>query len=978
MINFSRARQRSQWFVSVAFFVVFLSACAGPAHQPASPAASAAENKAKPLQAWSPEPVPASPVRAKVPGITKIVVPSIKTKPKAIYRESQPQLQLSIPDFEIPVTGAGKGKKLVRVPGPVDVEKTGIVNPKPLSWTTSETGFLSTDFDDNGAVTGGFRFIPPDSHAAAGPDHVVNVVNVTVTFHQKDGAIDYQESLKTFFSSLTPLTFTFDTKVLYDQYAGRWVVITMEQTAESDGDAADTSRMFVAVSDDSDPNGTWYFSEFPTAVDIGGTAHWADYPGFAVDEEAVYITANMFPFSGGASGGVRLWILDKGIGTGGIYDTGSALSVAEIDPYPPTSSAFDLTTQPSHMFGTAPAGLGVFLVGYSGLSNGDEFIQVVRIDDPLGATPVFTLTFVLVDDFEDTSVVIPDMPQSGSAELIESNDRRALDAVWRNDALWLTTTIVNGGEATALWVKIDTSNLASLVSADYGTIGGEQIATGTYTTFPSIAVNANNDVVVGFSASAPSIFAGAYFVDRQSSDPPGFMGDPVVVKAGEDYYLRTFGGPRNRWGDYSGTAVDPVNSCFWVYNQWADIRGTMIIGEDGRWGTAYSKTCSTVCNATQYIDAGTWTRFALPCSVTSNTVADIFGGPNPDDLDLADYGDTWGVFGRDSSVPNYFLVDINDPLLEGSGYWVYSPTLTQVNVNGAPASTADIDLVGLTEGRFNYVGHNQNVSVDWNQVQVVDGVDVLDYGEYDTLNDPDYDCDVPVQIGCVMSRIMHKWNGSAYQVFDGVTDGILGTLEPFDAFWVEAFKPGIKLRIPVGAAVTGAAPVSSTVEGLSSIEGRGDQKFKKPKKPKKPKNQPWHIRLIASAGNMEDPGNVLGQLETAGQGNDPHDLEEPLPYGDQYLSILFTNPLFEQVDWGFTTDFRAMTKNPQGIWPFKVKAHAGISEVTVSWQGEDHLFNDAWLVDEHSGEMIRVKAGESYSFDIEGGEHHFRFEVGDG
>ena len=40
--------------------------------------------------------------------------------------------------------------------------------------------------------------------------------------------------------------------------------------------------------------------------------YWADYPGFEVDEEAVYITMNMFPFSGSGSF-TRLWIIDKGL-----------------------------------------------------------------------------------------------------------------------------------------------------------------------------------------------------------------------------------------------------------------------------------------------------------------------------------------------------------------------------------------------------------------------------------------------------------------------------------------------------------------------------------------------------------------------------------------------------------------------------------------------------------------------------------------
>jgi hypothetical protein len=62
------------------------------------------------------------------------------------------------------------------------------------------------------------------------------------------------------------------------------------------------------------------------------------------------------------------------------------------------------------------------------------------------------------------------------------------------------------------------------------------------------------------------------------------------VRAGEDYYIRTFGGGRNRWGDYSGISVDPRDErYFWVYNEYATSRGTLINAEDGRWATAYAR-----------------------------------------------------------------------------------------------------------------------------------------------------------------------------------------------------------------------------------------------------------------------------------------------------------------------------------------------------------------------------------------------------
>ena len=968
MMLVGRALQLLPGSIVTSLSAVFLLSCAGTGQHPTSPVVSVAESKAMPEQAFSPRHFPPRPNTS---SIKKIVVPSIKTRPHAIYRRSGPLLDLSMPDFEIPVTGSGGDKKAVWAPGPGNIEKTGTLVPQPLAWSGTEIEFDSAGFDDNISENGGFVFIPPDPHAAAGPNHVVNVVNTMITVHLKDGTFVWRDSLAGFFSILTPLTFTFDPKVLYDQYTGRWVVITMEQDT-----SPNSSRMFVAVSETDDPTGDWIFSEFNTVVNISSTDHWADYPGFAVDEEAVYITTNLFSFSAGAFGGSRVWILAKGMDTGGFYD-GGALAVAELDPYLATSCCAT-TTQPSHMFGTVSADVGIFLVSFSGLSDGtDEFIQVMRLNNPLGwldtppTSPVFTQTFVEIGDIDSVLVALPDMPQAGGGapSLIESNDRRALDAVWRNNALWLTTTFlpnseVDNGETTALWVKIDTTSLALGSLLDYGAIGGEDIAIGTYTTFASIAVNVNEDVVVGFSASAPSIFAGAYFVDRQASDDPGIMGSAVTVKAGVDKYTRTFGGSRNRWGDYSATVLDPLDGCFWVYNEWADTRGTRISGELGRWGTAYVKTCSTsnpICNATYHIDANVWTRFALPCSVApNNTVMDIFGGSNLDDLNPVDYGTNWFVYRRDSSIPEYFLLDITDPMTEGNAYWVYSAAPTQVNLNGSPAAITDIDLFGLPAGRDNYVGHNQNVTVDWNQVQVVeaDG-NVLDFGEFDI----------------VMSPIMNKWSGNAYQVFDGDdTGGSPGTLDPFDAVWVYVFESGIKLRIPGGAAAAAAAsfaPVASSVESRSSTEGQG------PDRPKKPKDEVWYIRLIASAGDMEDPGNVLGQRDTATEGNDPHDLEEPAPFGSNYLSILFTNPLFAPVNWGFTTDFRALTKQPQGVWPFVVKAYAGIHEVTIRWEGDDYLFKDAWLVDEQSGEMIKVQAGESYTFEIEGGEHYLRFELGD-
>lgn len=473
--------------------------------------------------------------------------------------------------------------------------------PKPLAPA------LTSSFDTTTLVTNiintGFIFIPADPIGAAGPNHLVNVVNVTLRIHDKAGTILEDTSLASFFSPLSPLTFTFDPKVIYDQHAGRFVVLALEQTDDGAGGNPETSRLFVAVSDDNDPVGTWFEAAIATKINIGGTDHWADFPGLAVDEEAIYVTANMFKFSaaGGSFGGVRLFVIEKGLGGGGFYD-GGVLSGSILDPY--VGGGVQVTTQPAHIFGTAPAAVGTFLVSYSGLTNGlTEAVQVVRIDNPLGS-PTFTQQFVAVGNLEDLVGTLPLAPQAGTSLDVETNDRRALNAVWFEDSLWMTATIdpksgdPDAGEATAHWWQLDTSSLGALSLAQQGSVLGDDIATDTFTFFPSIAVNGAGQMALGFSGSASSIFPGSYYTTRNPGDATGSTSGSATLRAGLDFYERPLCGTENRWGDYSGVAVDPVDGCFWVYNKHALTRGTgidcnldMVVDEDGVWGTAFGKVC---------------------------------------------------------------------------------------------------------------------------------------------------------------------------------------------------------------------------------------------------------------------------------------------------------------------------------------------------------------------------------------------------
>jgi hypothetical protein len=470
--------------------------------------------------------------------------------------------------------------------------------------------FDAINFAGNAANNMGGLSIPPDPYGAAGPSHVVNVVNTSIEWYTKAGTLINSQSLQSFFSSATN---TFDPKVLYDQYADRFVVVTLETQGNDDMDAGnDASKIYVAVSKTSDPTMGWWKGSINALTVISTKNCWADYPGFAIDEEAVYITNNMFEHESGNYAGVRLWIFPKT----GIY-AGGAIGESIYDPITGIS-AESLTCQPAHVFGTAPTGVGTYLVGYDALTDGtNEYIQTIRVDNPL-STPSFILDFTSMGDLEDFSMSVPEAPQMGGSELIDAGDRRALNAVYRDGKIAACFTHVgsgaNAGQATAHWIIMDDNGGASPSLVDQGDVGGEDIATGTYTFYPSVALNMNGDLAIGFAASGPNIYAGAYYTGRAPSDAVGSTQDVETLKAGVAYYLRTFGNGSNRWGDYTATMVDPEDDVsFWVYNEYAMTQGTMTTMPDevGRWATAFGKfTVNSGCPddlpLAGVIDAGTY------------------------------------------------------------------------------------------------------------------------------------------------------------------------------------------------------------------------------------------------------------------------------------------------------------------------------------------------------------------------------------
>jgi hypothetical protein len=464
-----------------------------------------------------------------------------------------------------------------RIPRPAD---TAVFTPQlslslvpaiPLASPMSMAPALDTSFSGIGNLdainVSQFDVIPPDTMGAAGPVHLVTILNSSfAVFLKATGALLNHVSMPSFWASLDPATdnasrLAFDPKVLYDTSSGRFVAITLS------ANDAPPSWIFIAVSPPSGPLGAWVKVAIDADLDnnVQQFNNWADYPGLGVDASNIYVTANMFNAAGNFQYS-KVWVVPIDQLLNG---EPAALTWTEIRQPPGSGDSL----QPAHTFGAAPA-------EYVIREAGSGFLSLASITSP-GGTPTWNdLGLVTVAAFTSTSA-LPGVPQFGNPNTIDPGDTRLLNAVYRNGSLWTTHNVAVGGKVEVAWYR---TNPSAVSMVDQGRIRDPL----RWYFYPSIAVNQDNAVAVGFSGSSSFEYASAYYTARRNTDPPGTMQPPSLLKTGVASYFKTLSGTENRWGDFSATVVDPSdNLTFWTLQEYAATPRA----SDGRsmWGTWWGK-----------------------------------------------------------------------------------------------------------------------------------------------------------------------------------------------------------------------------------------------------------------------------------------------------------------------------------------------------------------------------------------------------
>ncbi len=387
---------------------------------------------------------------------------------------------------------------------------------------------------------------PPDPSIAVGPNHVVMTVNQRVAFYTKAGAQQFIVDLGSpgnpgFFEPLGAGNFCFDPKCAYDQYSGRFIILALETYGSTE------AWITIAISDDNDPNGVWYKYRTDAVITSGTTTYWWDYPGLGFDQDAIYVTGNLYGLNTSGWGAAAFRVFQKTpmlTGAPAVYSTLRDTNAASV--------------QCTQHFGAPPSSGAAFFVSFA--SNTSLRIHAIRT--PL-TTPTLTSTTVGIPSYAGTM----SSPTPAGDTALSMIDNRMMNACWRAGKLYATHTITANGKNVARWYEMSTAAWPTSGGMTLLQSGNVDPGADIHSFFPAIYANTDGKVGMVLGVSSPRDNVAVAVTGRRPTDPVGTMAMPLVIKPGE---VSTGG----RWGDYYDIAVDPTDDrTFWVVGEYRRTNG---------------------------------------------------------------------------------------------------------------------------------------------------------------------------------------------------------------------------------------------------------------------------------------------------------------------------------------------------------------------------------------------------------------------
>ncbi|HDD23978.1 MAG TPA: hypothetical protein ENF52_00885, partial [Chloroflexi bacterium] len=407
--------------------------------------------------------------------------------------------------------------------------------------------------------------LPPDTNGAVGPNHYVQMVNLSTAIYDKDGNLLYGPFHP---SDLWPAgdpchnNNDGDVVVLYDQLADRWLLTQFALPGPY--------YQCIAVSKGPEPTddpSDWYPYTFEVSPN-----KMNDYPKLGVWPDGYYMSANQFADPGAGASGAGVWVFER--------DKMLAGQAA-------TMQYFDIAAWgywgllPSNLAGLTPPPEGTpnyFASVDMNWSGTDDIFHIFEFhtdwNNPANST--FQLVKDIVVAPFDSNMCNGDrscIPQPGTAVGLDAIADRLMMHLWyRNfgsyDVLVTNHTVDVGGDHAGIrWYEIREPGADAYVYQQ-GTFAPDS----EHRWMGSIGMDGAGNMALGYSVSSNNVYPSIRYTGRLAGDPLGEMtlGEGEII-AGSGSQTHS----ASRWGDYSGMMVDPVDDCtFWYTTEYIETTGS--------------------------------------------------------------------------------------------------------------------------------------------------------------------------------------------------------------------------------------------------------------------------------------------------------------------------------------------------------------------------------------------------------------------
>ena len=472
--------------------------------------------------------------------------------------------------------------------------------PSPQAVVSPDPGFSGfrglTHYDQRFAGTGTyantqFTLEPPDQGLCAGNGFVMEAVNAAVAVYSPSGTRLSGPTALSQFYGLAPEVvrpngpygpFITDPKCYFDPDTQRWFVTLLEiDTNSANGALANRSSLRIAVSQSSDPRGSYFLFALDSTDDgTNGTPSHAncpclgDQPLIGADANGFYISTNEFPIHTNGFNGAQVYAMSKSALAAGTPPPVVHINAGAI-PTPDLGGVWYSIQPATSPHGEEASGSEYFLSALQfGPAPTDNRIAVWALTNTgsLKTTPMVTLKHVVIGSENYTQPETNAQQKSGSTPLrdalggtdplehLSSNDDRMNQVVFANGKLWsgVNTTVIVSAEprvGIAFFVvkpSLGPSALsASMDDQGYVAVAHEDVL------FPSIGVTASGAAAMVFTLSGRDYFpSAAYSPINASAGDVRLAGPGIGPEDGFTGYSAFGGNGVARWGDYSAAVAD--------------------------------------------------------------------------------------------------------------------------------------------------------------------------------------------------------------------------------------------------------------------------------------------------------------------------------------------------------------------------------------------------------------------------------------